>query len=54
MVQICMGVRGKDVMFLFNSDEPGRTKQCNFTDPKHLKEEAEVFLDEVFKHLLQG
>lgn len=49
-----MDVKGTDGMYVFDLVEPGHANQCNFLHPKHLRKEAERFLDEVFTHLLQG
>ena len=51
---ICLDARAKDGMWLFDTVEPGRPNQCNFVHPKHMKEEAEDFLDSVFKHFMEG
>ena len=51
IVEICMDARGADGTYIFDSAEPGHANQCNFLHPKHMREEAEAFLDGVFAHL---
>ena len=54
IVEMCMDAKGADGMYLFDLAEPGHANQCNFIHLKHLREEAETFLDKVFDHLLSS
>jgi len=52
IVEICIGTRSLDGIFLFDLAEPGRNNQCTFLHPKHLRAKAEAFFDSAFINLL--